>query len=277
MNAEQRAANSALLKRLVVVVVAMFGFGFALVPIYEQICEVTGIRNVAKADEVGNTQVDTTRSVRVELVANTRKLPWQFEPREREVKVHPGELKQVVYEVVNTTDRPVTGQAITSYAPSSAAQYFRKQECFCFATQTLAAGEEKVMPVVFVVSRGAGRHDDDLALVHVLREPGGAASRWLRSHFGFRKKGYDKDASTRRRSSRRLVRRSSSLPQALSHRSRNDRRLRESVATPWRLTSPALAAWRSGLISVGGGPWMVGGRLRRWRSSSTCSSAGSAR
>jgi len=175
MNAEQRAANSAVLKRLGMVVVAMFGFGFALVPFYEKICEVTGIRNVAKADEVGNTQVDTSRTVRIELDANTRNLPWQFHPREPVVTVHPGELKQVVYEVVNTTDRPVTGQAIPSYAPSSAAQYFKKLECFCFATQTLQPGERREMPVVFVIDAAVPADMPAIALSYTFFEVEGAA------------------------------------------------------------------------------------------------------
>lgn len=145
------AANRALLKRLGVVVAVMFGFGFLLVPFYEKICEVTGIRDIGRADEVSNTQVDTTRTVRLEFDANTRNLAWEFRPRERSVDVHPGELKQVVYDVVNTADRPVTGQAIPSYAPAVAAQYFRKLDCFCFTTQTLRAGERREMPVVLVI------------------------------------------------------------------------------------------------------------------------------
>jgi cytochrome c oxidase assembly protein subunit 11 len=149
--AELRADNRALLIKLSVIVVAMFGFGFALVPFYEKICEVTGIRNIAQRDEVRNTQVDYTRTVRMEFDANVRRMAWQFRPLEPVVDVHPGEVRQVVYEVVNTTDRVVTGQAIPSYGPAQAAQYFRKLECFCFAQQTLQPGERRRMPVVFVI------------------------------------------------------------------------------------------------------------------------------
>jgi cytochrome c oxidase assembly protein subunit 11 len=148
---EPRGGNRALLVRLCVVVVAMFGFGYALVPFYERICEVTGLREIARADEPANTQVDPSRAVRIEFDSNVRKLPWTFRPLEPVVKVHPGEVTQVVYEVANTTDRPLTGQAIPSYGPQQAAQYFRKLECFCFAKQTLAPGERRQMPVVFVV------------------------------------------------------------------------------------------------------------------------------
>jgi cytochrome c oxidase assembly protein subunit 11 len=145
------AANRALGRRLVVVVAGMFGFGFLLVPFYEKICEVTGLRDLARADTVTSTQVDASRRVRIELDANTRNLPWEFRPREASVDVHPGELRQVVYEVVNTTSRPVTGQAVPSYAPALAAQYFGKLDCFCFTTQTLQPGERREMPVAFVI------------------------------------------------------------------------------------------------------------------------------
>jgi cytochrome c oxidase assembly protein subunit 11 len=151
MNASQHAANRTLLKRLSLVAVAMFGFGYLMVPFYEKFCEVTGIRNIGRADEVANTQVDTKRTVRVELDGNLRNLPWQFRPKEPMLDVHPGELRQVVFEVVNTTSRPIAGQAIPSYAPQHAAQYFRKLDCFCFATQTLQPGERREMPVVFVI------------------------------------------------------------------------------------------------------------------------------
>ncbi len=151
MNAAQQRDNRALLLKLSVVVIAMFGFGYALVPFYEKICEVTGLRNIARADVVQNTQVDLARQVRIEFDSNVRKLPWQFRPLEPMLGVHPGELRQVTYEIVNTTDRPLTGQAIPSYGPPHAAQYFRKLECFCFEKQTLQPGERRQMPVVFII------------------------------------------------------------------------------------------------------------------------------
>jgi len=146
-----RPENRRLLVKLAVVAVFMFGFGYALVPFYEKICEATGLRNIASADAPANTQVDASRSVRIELDANVRKLAWSFHPLEPVIGVHPGEVRQVMYEVVNTTDRPVTGQAIPSYGPPQAATYFRKLECFCFAKQTLMPGERRQMPVVFVL------------------------------------------------------------------------------------------------------------------------------
>jgi cytochrome c oxidase assembly protein subunit 11 len=151
MNAAQQHDNRQLLTKLSVVVIAMFGFGYALVPFYEKICQVTGLRNIAQADTVGNTQIDATRDVRIEFDSNIRNLPWRFRALTPVVAVHPGELRQVMFEIVNTTDRPLTGQAIPSYGPPHAAQYFRKIECFCFSQQTLQPGERRQMPVVFVV------------------------------------------------------------------------------------------------------------------------------
>jgi cytochrome c oxidase assembly protein subunit 11 len=151
MNATQLRDNRTMLTKLVVIVVAMFGFGYALVPFYEKICEVTGLRDIARADPVTNTQVDTTRDVRIELDSNVRKLPWQFRPLTPVIGVHPGEVRQVMFEIVDTTDRPMTGQAVPSYGPQQAGQYFKKLECFCFTKQTLQPGERRQMPVVFVI------------------------------------------------------------------------------------------------------------------------------
>ena len=163
-------SNRALATRLAVVVVAMFGFGFALVPFYEKICEVTGLRNIGQADAPANTQVDTTRTVRIEFDSNVRNLPWRFRPLQPVVDVHPGALIQATFEVVNTTDRPVTGQAIPSYGPQYAAQYFRKLDCFCFAKQTLAPGERREMPVVFVVDPAAPRELNTISLSYTFFE-----------------------------------------------------------------------------------------------------------
>ena len=144
-------ANRTLLLKLGVVVVVMFAFGFALVPFYDQICKATGLRNIAAPDEVTNTQVDATRTVRIELDANLNKLAWQFRPLTRVVSVHPGEVAQVVYEVMNTTNRPMTGQAIPSYGPQLAGEYFKKLDCFCFSKQSFGPHETRQMPVVFVI------------------------------------------------------------------------------------------------------------------------------
>ena len=174
---DQRRSNVAMLKRLAVVVVGMFGFGYALVPFYEQICEVTGLRNIAQADAPMNTQVVAARSVRIELDSNLRNLPWTFRPLESVVNVHPGEVRQVVYEVVNNTDRVITGQAIPSYGPQHAAKYFQKLDCFCFAKQTLQPGEVRRMPVVFVVDPRAPEDLFTITLSYTFFEVEGGAGK----------------------------------------------------------------------------------------------------
>ena len=168
------AANRQMLKKLLVVTAAMFGFGYALVPMYNVICEVTGIRNLLKADTLpANTQIDAARLVTVEFDSNTRGLPWTFMPVEARLQVHPGELTTVEYEVRNNLDRPVTGQAIPSYAPGEAAQYFRKLECFCFQQQTLAPGEVRRMPVVFVVDAALPAGMNTISLSYTFFEVAG--------------------------------------------------------------------------------------------------------
>ena len=174
MNAAQARDNRTLLLKLGVIVIGMFGFGYALVPFYEKICEVTGLRNIAQADEVVNTQVDATRDVRIELDSNVRKLPWRFRALTPVIGVHPGEVRQVMFEIVNTTDRPLTGQAIPSYGPQNAAQYFRKLECFCFAKQTLQPGERREMPVVFVIDTALPKDIATITLSYTFFEVEGA-------------------------------------------------------------------------------------------------------
>ena len=148
-----RGSNRVTLGKLIVIVALMFAFGYALVPFYKKICQATGIQNLLNPDRaaVGNTQVDETRTIVVEFDANIRKLAWDFKPEVVSIKVHPGELVSVAYDITNNTDRDMVGQAIPSYAPKVAAQYFQKLECFCFARQALKAGESRRMPVVFRV------------------------------------------------------------------------------------------------------------------------------
>jgi cytochrome c oxidase assembly protein subunit 11 len=144
--------NAKTLRKLAVVAVGMFGFAYALAPFYEQICKVTGINDLQKADKVVNTQVDASRTVVLELDANTRnELPWRFRPTQSSVRLHPGQLVQITYEVRNDSDESVTGQAIPSYGPQLAEQYFRKLDCFCFARQELKPREVRRMPVTFIV------------------------------------------------------------------------------------------------------------------------------
>ncbi len=172
-----RLENRRLLAKLALVAVGMFGFGFALVPFYKKICEVTGINNLLAADEAArSTQVDYSRQVTVEFDANIHGLAWQFKPLQSSIVVRPGELAQVTYEVVNTRERAVSGQAIPSYGPKLAGQYFRKMECFCFTRQTLAAGEVKQMPVVFVVDPALPKDVNTITLSYTFFEIEGATA-----------------------------------------------------------------------------------------------------
>ena len=144
-------ANRVLLRKFAVVAIFMFAFGYLLVPFYEQICKATGLRNIDAPDEIENTQVDLKRTVRIELDANVNKLPWDFRPETPIIDVYPGQLMNLVYEIENTSDRPMTGQAVPSYGPALAGEYFKKLECFCFTKQSFGPHEKRRMPVVFVV------------------------------------------------------------------------------------------------------------------------------
>jgi cytochrome c oxidase assembly protein subunit 11 len=150
--------NLAMVGKLAVVVAAMFAFGYALVPIYKSICDALGINVLSKAERLAvgqdgksvNTQIDRTRTITVEFDANARG-PWDFKPALRSLTVHPGEMATVMYEFRNRQDRAMAAQAIPSYAPKQATAHFNKLECFCFNEYTLAPGESKQWPVVFVI------------------------------------------------------------------------------------------------------------------------------
>lgn len=144
--------NVTTLRKLLVVTLVMFGFGFAMVPFYKRLCEVTGLNSIIKPEGVKSTQIDTSRSLTMEFDSNVRSgLPWTFTPVEKSVRFHPGELVQVEFEVRNNSDKVLTGQAIPSWGPQVAGRHLRKLDCFCFTQQTLQPGEVRRMPVVFVV------------------------------------------------------------------------------------------------------------------------------
>ena len=171
--------NRTTLAKLVVVAVAMFGFGYALVPVYRQICEVLGINVLTRQGEFEfvkapeNTQIDKTRTIVVELDGNAQG-PWRFRPTQRSINVHPGELATVMYEVVNTQGRAVKAQAIPSYAPQVVTPHFKKVECFCFQEQTLQANEARQMPVVFFIDPALPREVKNITLSYTFFEIGGA-------------------------------------------------------------------------------------------------------
>ena len=162
MNLESQ--NRKLFTRLAVVALGMFGFGYALVPFYYQICAAWGVNMLDKPSAVENTQVDKARSITVELDSNIHHMAWRFRPLVNHVTVHPGELTTIEYEVVNTSAVAVTGQAVPSYGPQLAAEYFKKFDCFCFTQQTLAPGETRRMPVVFMIDPRLPKDVNTIAL-----------------------------------------------------------------------------------------------------------------
>lgn len=149
-----KPSNSKVIKKLVLVVFAMFGFGFALVPLYDVFCDITGLNG--KTNDVGvayeDEGIDTSRTVKVQFITRMAKgIPWQFEPVINEMSVHPGEVKFVNFYAKNKSKRDIVGQAVPSVSPGLAAGYFQKIECFCFTQQPLKAGEEVEMGLQFYV------------------------------------------------------------------------------------------------------------------------------
>ena len=162
--------NRQMMTKLLVVVAGMLGFCAAMVPLYRQICEAVGISQQRAVSASANTQVDASREVKVELLASTAGLPWRFEVLDRSLTLHPGEFATVHYRVQNTLGRPVTAQAVMSTAPAIGARYLEKQACFCFTTQTLAAGETRDMPVIFRVKADAPRDLQTISLSYTFME-----------------------------------------------------------------------------------------------------------
>ena len=173
--------NFLMVRKLTVVTVLMFAFGYALVPLYKAICEMTGINVLALGEQAlkgisptlpANTQVDTSRTITIEFDANSRG-PWDFKPGQRSVQVHPGELTTVMYEFQNTQNRRMSAQAIPSYAPQLASAHFNKLECFCFNQYTLEPGEKKSWPVAFVIDPKLSKDVKTITLSYTFFEVGG--------------------------------------------------------------------------------------------------------
>jgi cytochrome c oxidase assembly protein subunit 11 len=173
--------NFIMVRKLAVVTVLMFAFGYALVPLYKAICEMTGINVLALGEQAlkgvnpllpANTQVDTSRTITVEFDANSRG-PWDFKPGQRSVEVHPGELTTVMYEFQNIQNRRMSAQAIPSYAPQQASAHFNKLECFCFNQHTLEPGEKKSWPVAFVIDPKLSKDVKTITLSYTFFEVGG--------------------------------------------------------------------------------------------------------
>ena len=178
------ADNRRMMGKLLLVAGLMFGFGYSLVPMYRAICEALGINVLAVAErrvaggswagnkKTANTQVDLTRTITVEFDANSRG-PWDFKPAQRSLQVHPGEMATVMYEFRNVQNRTMAAQAIPSYAPRQASPHFNKLECFCFNEYTLAAGESRAWPVVFIIDPKLPKDVTTITLSYTFFEVGG--------------------------------------------------------------------------------------------------------
>ena len=180
-DAALRGDNLRMLGKLALVAALMFGFGYALVPMYRAICAALGINVLSLAEQqtsaqvVGaqrSTQVDTSRTITVEFDANARG-PWDFKPAQRSIDVHPGQLATVMYEFRNVQNRTMAAQAIPSYAPMQAMAHFKKIECFCFNEYILAPGESRQWPVSFVIDAKLPRDVRTITLSYTFFEVGG--------------------------------------------------------------------------------------------------------
>jgi cytochrome c oxidase assembly protein subunit 11 len=178
-----RQTNLLMLRKLVVAALGMFGFGYALVPLYVAICEATGINILALGEKElpgsgnarlaspQNSQLDTSRTITVEFDANARG-PWHFKPMQNSIQVHPGEMATVMYEFQNVQGRTMSAQAIPSYAPQQSGPHFNMVECFCYNQYTLAPGEKKQWPVVFVVDKKLSKDVTTITLSYTFFEVG---------------------------------------------------------------------------------------------------------
>lgn len=154
--------------KIVMIPVLMFGFGFALVPLYDVFCDITGLNGKTGRVEAATAeiqQVDSSRLITVRFLANTNAgLPWSFEPLVRKMEVHPGQVYEAMYRVRSTADHVTTGQAVPSVSPGKAAEHFNKTECFCFSKQDLAAKETKDMPLRFIIDNNLSEDVEEIVL-----------------------------------------------------------------------------------------------------------------
>ena len=164
---QQSNINKPVVGKLLLLVIMMFGFGYALIPLYDVFCEVTGL-NGKTGDQVTLTSapvVDESRLVRITFLASLNEsMPWEFKPEQSFVEVHPGKPTTINYIAKNKSSESITGQAVPSVAPGLAAAYFQKTECFCFTQQELKPGEEKLMPVTFIVDSELPQKMNELIL-----------------------------------------------------------------------------------------------------------------
>ncbi len=160
------------IRQTLLIVVGMAAFAWALIPLYDLFCEITGLNGKTGGPytyDAASITPDTSRLVKVNFITNTNQgMTWQFWPEKGAVRVHPGELRVVNFYVKNTTDKVMVGQAIPSLVPVSATAYFHKTECFCFNQQVLQPGEEMEMPMRFIVGRELPKNVQSINLSYAL-------------------------------------------------------------------------------------------------------------
>lgn len=154
--------------RLTMIPLLMFGFGFALIPLYDVFCDITGLNGKTgriEASQIDASLVDTTRTIEVRFLANTNTgLPWSFEPLVKKMVVHPGQVYETHYRVRSSSKNSTLGQAVPSVSPGLAAEHFNKTECFCFSQQQLAGYETRDMPLRFVVGTDISEKIEQITL-----------------------------------------------------------------------------------------------------------------
>jgi len=162
--------NKKTVRKMLLIVVGMFGFGFALVPIYDVFCDITGLNGKTGGPyEAEPVAIDTSRTIKVQFIAtNNEGMPWDFQPMQDVVEVRPGEKKLITFFAHNGTDRDMVGQAVPSLVPFKAAAYFHKMECFCFNRQPLLAGESAELPMTFVVDQDIPKQVKIITLSYTL-------------------------------------------------------------------------------------------------------------
>ena len=154
MQAPERKSNKQVINKLLLIVVGMFGFGFAMVPIYDVFCDITGLngKTATEAAQANARGIDVSREITVQFISHPAKdMPWQFRPEVSQISVRPGETKFVNFYAKNDSSSTMVGQSVPSVAPGRAANYFKKVECFCFEQQTLEGQEEVLMPLQFYI------------------------------------------------------------------------------------------------------------------------------
>ena len=179
MNDRQQTENRSLTGRLLIMAAAMFGFGFALVPLYDVFCEITGFggRTNGEAAMAVEEAPDLSREIRVEFVTTVNSYaPFEFAADADSMTVHPGQMYFATFTAKNLTKNDKVAQAVPSVAPAAAAEHFVKLECFCFNSQMFAAEEQKAMPLQFIVDPDLPEYVDTITLQYTFFDTARVAS-----------------------------------------------------------------------------------------------------